>query len=85
MCYQELGDVIAGLRSTRVTVDDQPITMSLLREEKQKLEKRIELYQSEVDKDRHNYNILEGQVCRTSSFIIQPAGRMHSIAFCLFL
>ena len=52
------------MRASRVTVDDQPITMSLLREEKERLEKRIELYRAEEERERQNRDVREGQVRR---------------------
>ena len=50
------------LRASRVTIDDQPIRVSVLREENEKLRNRVELQEKELVKSKMFKDMVDQQV-----------------------
>ena len=62
------------LRSSRVTIDDQPMVSSVLRKDNEDLRSRVELQEKELAKSKHTKSMLEQQVCvfYFDDFFIHP-------------
>ena len=65
------------LRSSRVTIDDQPMVSSVLRKDNEDLRSRVELQEKELAKSKHTKSMLEQQV----SFSIMIFCILHFFRF----
>ena len=59
---QVLSQTMETLRASRVTIDDQPIRVSVLREENEKLRNRVELQEKELVKSKMFKDMVDQQV-----------------------
>ena len=63
LAFQVFANLVETLRSSRVTIDDQPMVSSVLRKDNEDLRSRVELQEKELAKSKHTKSMLEQQVC----------------------